>query len=150
MVDMLCSIPVLCFGAATSPLRQTPTKTQSPPRRKISTRTRLRRRTPFWLSWVYRPPAAKAVVAPGDMVLLQGFDWELMSDRRKLYRLLEREMPVLEAAGIKNTCQKSRVNSPITLKREVLIEATSRCQCGVVSAAVLLRRRAGMLAKRAQ
>lgn len=34
------------------------------------------------------------------MVLLQGFDWELMPDRKMLYKQLEREMPVLEAAGI--------------------------------------------------
>lgn len=48
---------------------------------RISTRTRLRRRVPFWLSWVYPPEEAAVLPAPEEMVLIQGFDWELMSVR---------------------------------------------------------------------
>eukprot|EP00802_Teleaulax_amphioxeia_P003256 Tamp_03259.p1 GENE.Tamp_03259~~Tamp_03259.p1 ORF type:complete len:626 (-),score=99.07 Tamp_03259:298-2175(-) len=91
----------LGFATGSSTVSRSPIKgAQSPPRARISTRTRLRRRVPFWLSWVYPPEEAAVLPAPEEMVLIQGFDWELMSDRKKLYGMLEKEMPRFAAAGI--------------------------------------------------
>ena len=36
----------------------------------------------------------------GDVVMLQGFNWKMASDRRTLYKLLAKEMPTLAAAGV--------------------------------------------------
>ena len=55
---------------------------------------------PSWLSWLVGPPAAKSLPHAGEMVLLQGFDWELLSDKRALYRTLQGEMSALSRAGI--------------------------------------------------
>lgn len=102
-----CAPTFMCFSSSDSALRAAggrpaiESRQASPARRKITTRTRLGRRAPFWLSWIYRPQVAKAVAVPENMVLIQGFDWELMSDRPKLYAMLEREMPILESSGIK-------------------------------------------------
>ena len=97
---MLCNFPKVCFNFAAGRRSATTLGAVSPPRRKVSTRTRLRRRMPFWLSWIYRPQGPTDLPSPRDMVLLQGFDWELLSDRQSLYRRLAAEMPALERAGI--------------------------------------------------
>jgi len=67
---------------------------------KITTSTRLGHRTPFWVSGE-EPPARKSVAEQGDMVMLQGFNWKILSDRQTLYSQLAQEMAPLAAAGVK-------------------------------------------------
>lgn len=65
---------------------------------KVMTSTRLKQRTFFWQKGE-EPPEAKSM-KEGDMVMLQGFDWKLLSDRKTLYRQLALEMGALSAAGV--------------------------------------------------
>jgi len=86
------------FSTAAAPTRPTPAQIVHSPR--SSTRTRLRRRLPFWLSWLFGPTKAVALPQRGELVLIQGFDWDLMSNRKLLYKQLVREMPLFANAGI--------------------------------------------------
>jgi len=67
---------------------------------QVSTSTHQRHRTPFWLTGE-EPPARKSVSEQGDMVMLQGFNWKILEDRRTLYQQLADEMGPLAAAGVK-------------------------------------------------
>jgi hypothetical protein len=65
-----------------------------------STSTRQRPFAPFWLTGE-EPPARKSVSEQGDMVMLQGFNWKILEDRRTLYTQLAEEMAPLAAAGVR-------------------------------------------------
>mmetsp|Transcript_799 Transcript_799/g.1721 ORF Transcript_799/g.1721 Transcript_799/m.1721 type:complete len:549 (-) Transcript_799:76-1722(-) len=58
-------------------------------------------RLPSWLSWLFRPGSRKTedFPDPASAVMLQGFDWELLSTRSELYKLLHKNIPSFAAAG---------------------------------------------------
>ena len=55
----------------------------------------------FWWATGDEPPPRVPVSEQDDMVMLQGFNWKMASDRRALYTQLAAEMAPLAAAGVK-------------------------------------------------
>jgi hypothetical protein len=66
----------------------------------VSISTRQQPFAPFWLTGE-ETPARKSVAEQGDMVMLQGFNWKILEDRRTLYTQLAEEMAPLAAAGVR-------------------------------------------------
>lgn len=66
---------------------------------KITTATRQKHRAPFWVTGEEQPDR-KTVGEQGDMVMLQGFNWKMLEDRKTLYSQLAKEMAPLAAAGV--------------------------------------------------
>lgn len=58
-------------------------------------------KVPSFLRWLFKPAKKqKFMPNPSAGVMVQGFDWESMSDRPRLYSELEKELPALASAGI--------------------------------------------------
>jgi len=67
---------------------------------RIATGTQMKHREPFWVTGE-DPPKRETVSEQGDMVMLQGFNWKSLADRKTLYRQLKQEMAPLASAGVK-------------------------------------------------
>ena len=60
----------------------------------------MKERSFFWTAGE-EAPERKSVAEQGDAVMLQGFDWKILSDRKTLYKQLAAEMAPLASAGVK-------------------------------------------------